>query len=34
VIIEEAELPSVRERKDVEMKFTEKKFANLPARES
>ena len=29
-----AELPSVREKKDVEMKFTEKKFAHLPARES
>ena len=31
---EEAELPQVRERQDVKMGFTEKKFAHLPARES
>jgi tetratricopeptide (TPR) repeat protein len=39
-VIEEAEtpappeLPQVRQKKDVELPFTEKKFAHLPARES
>mmetsp|Transcript_2186 Transcript_2186/g.1523 ORF Transcript_2186/g.1523 Transcript_2186/m.1523 type:complete len:115 (-) Transcript_2186:1164-1508(-) len=30
----EAELPQVREKQDVKMEFTEKKFPNLPMRES
>lgn len=30
----EPELPQIREKKDVKMGFTEKKFAHLPARES
>mmetsp|Transcript_36900 Transcript_36900/g.56494 ORF Transcript_36900/g.56494 Transcript_36900/m.56494 type:complete len:394 (+) Transcript_36900:815-1996(+) len=30
----EVEVPQVREKKDIKMDFTERKFANLPARES
>jgi hypothetical protein len=30
----QAELPGIRETKDVQMAFSEKKFAHLPARES
>ena len=30
----EMEMPQVREKQEVKMGFTEKKFAHLPARES